>query len=90
MAELQPRRHGALVISPVLPTACLGVGSFGVRQLAAAFLPASLLAGIATESIIARQQAGSSQSGSKLPHSKASLRMPGVKVYGPDFLDGAK
>ena len=37
--------------------------SFGVRQLAAAFLPASLLAGIATESITARQQAGSSQSG---------------------------
>jgi len=29
--------------------------------------------GIATESIIARQQAGSSQSGSKLPHSKAGL-----------------
>jgi hypothetical protein len=46
-----------------------------VRQLAAAFLPASLLAGIAIESIIARQQAGSSQGGSKLPHSKASHRM---------------
>ena len=56
-------------------TARAGAARFGVRQLAAAFLPASLLAGIATESIIARQQAGSSQSGSKLPHSKASLRM---------------
>jgi hypothetical protein len=46
-----------------------------VRQLAAAFLPASLLAGISTGSAIPRQQAGSRQSGSKLPHSKASHRI---------------
>jgi len=46
---------------------------FGVRQLAAAFRPASLLAGISAGGTIPRQQAGSSQSGSKLPHSKASL-----------------
>jgi hypothetical protein len=45
--------------------------SYGVRQLAAAFRPASLLAGISAEGTIPRQQAGSSQSGSKLPHSKA-------------------
>jgi hypothetical protein len=45
--------------------------SFGVRQLAATFLPASLLAGTSSESTIPSQQAGSSQSGSKLPHSKA-------------------
>jgi hypothetical protein len=43
-------------------TACAGAARFGVRQLAAAFLPASWLAGIGTESIIARQQAGTSQS----------------------------
>jgi len=42
-----------------------------VRQLAAAFRPASLLAGTSAEGTIPRQQAGSSQSGSKLPHSKA-------------------
>jgi hypothetical protein len=45
--------------------------SFGVRQPAAAFHPANLLAGISAEGTIPRQQAGSSQSGSKLPHSKA-------------------
>jgi len=50
-------------------------------KLAAAFLPASLLAGIATESLIARQQAGSNQSGSKLPHSKAPLRMHAARPY---------
>jgi hypothetical protein len=44
---------------------------FGVRQLAAAFRPASLLAGISAEGTVPRQQAGSNQSGSKLPHSKA-------------------
>src|SRR5271157_1938787 len=44
--------------------------AFGVRQLAAAFRPASLLAGISAGGIIPCQQAGSSQSGSKLPHSK--------------------
>jgi len=50
----------------------LRVQSFGVRQLAAAFLPASLLAGISPGSDIASQQAGWGKSGSKLPHSKAS------------------
>jgi hypothetical protein len=52
--------------------------SFGVRQLAAAFRPASLLAGISAERTIPRQQAGSSQSGSKLPHSKASHAGPAM------------
>ena len=55
--------------------------SFGVRQLAAAFLSASLLAGISSENNVAEiltertipsQQAGWCESGSKLPHSKAS------------------
>jgi len=44
--------------------------AFGARQLAAAFRPASLLGGISAEGIIPCQQAGSSQSDSKLPHSK--------------------
>ncbi len=55
--------------------------SFGVRQLAAAFLPASLLTGKPSERTIPRQQAGWGQSGSKLPHSKASHRMPAVKRF---------
>jgi hypothetical protein len=46
--------------------------SFGVRLLAAAFLSASLLAGISTPNTYPRQQAGWGKSGSKLPHSKAS------------------
>jgi hypothetical protein len=46
--------------------------SFGVRRLAAAFFLATLLAGISTEGAIPSQQAGRYQSGSKLPHSKAS------------------
>ncbi len=61
-----------------------------MRQLAAAFLPASLLAGLSTTSTTPRsvfdfasasgrsiQQAGWCKSGSKLPHSKASLRQHG-------------
>jgi hypothetical protein len=60
-----------------------------VRQLAAAFLPAGLRAGISPESkmvgvssarTIPSQQAGWRQSGSKLPHSKASLRMPALTL----------
>ena len=58
-------------VGPVPRAACAGMRSFGVRQQAAAFRPASLLAGISAEGTIPRQQAGSSQSGSKLPHSKA-------------------
>jgi len=44
-----------------------------VRQLAAAFLPATLLAGLSSENTIRSQQAGWRQSGSKLPHSKAGF-----------------
>ena len=62
--------------APGVPPAGNTERSFGVRQLAAAFLPASLLAQISTARTIRRQQAGSRQSGSKLPHSKASLRSP--------------
>jgi hypothetical protein len=54
-----------------------------VRQLAVAFCPASLLAGVST--ILSTLHIGFSsqpaswlgESGSKLPHSKASLRAPG-------------
>jgi hypothetical protein len=49
-----------------------GIRSFGVQQLAATLLPDSSLAAISTESAIPGQQAGSNQSGSKLPHSKLS------------------
>src|SRR5271157_3390417 len=62
------------------PRCWRSVRSFGVRQLAAAFLCASLLAGTSTWGAIPRQQAGSRQSGSKLPHSKASLRIPAQGV----------
>jgi hypothetical protein len=41
------------------------------RQQAAALRPESSLAGISAGGTILRQQAGSNQSGSKLPHSKA-------------------
>jgi len=89
-----------------------GARSFGVRQLAAAFLPASWLAafrtraqfpasklagrkaaaccrfpprelarGISNARTIPRQQAGWRQSGSKLPHSKGSLRLPTEKRF---------
>jgi hypothetical protein len=51
-----------------------------VRRLAAAFLPASLLAGTSLERTNPSQQAGWCQSGSKLPHSKASLRMPALTL----------
>ena len=51
-----------------------GAARFRVRQLAAAFPPASLLAGIPRRTFICSQQAGSCQSGSKLPHSKAAHR----------------
>jgi len=78
---LQPALWGLGDLPRTHPTACLGVRSFGVRQLAAAFLPASLLARISTWSTIPCQQAGFSQSGSKLPHSKAPLRMPGGKRF---------
>ncbi len=53
--------------------------SFGVRQLAAAFLPASLLAGFSSATTMSRQQAGSRKSGSKLPQSKAS-RPRGMEI----------
>jgi hypothetical protein len=62
-----------------------------VRQLVAAFLPASLLTETSMGSAIARQQAGSRQSGSKLPHSKALHRMTGVTkscVLAVDMLSG--
>ncbi len=63
------------------------VRSFGVRQLAAAFLPASSLAGISTWRTIHRQQAGWGKSGSELPHSKAShprnTHAAGLKVPTP-------
>ena len=58
---------------------------FGVRQLAAAFQPASLLAGISIASAIRSQQAGWGQSGSKLPHSKEVFspkhRSAGIILY---------
>ena len=57
---------------PTNTTLIQRVRSFGVRQLAAAFLPASLLAGTSSETTIPSQQAGWRQSGSRLPHSKAS------------------
>jgi len=44
----------------------LVMAGFGVRQLAAALSPASLLGVISASG----QQAGRQQSGSKLPHSK--------------------
>jgi hypothetical protein len=59
-------------------TADADVRSFGVRQLATAFLPASLLARIFNSSNDTNQQAGWGKSGSKLPHSKASLRIPAL------------
>ncbi len=68
--EFLPRRV-RLLLCPVARAAWAGARSFGVRQLAAAFRPASSLAGISAEGTIPRQQAGLSQSGSKLPHSKA-------------------
>jgi hypothetical protein len=52
------------------------VRSFGVRQLAAAFIPASLLAGSFNSTTNTRQQAGLGQSGSKLPHSKGRRPIP--------------
>ena len=51
------------------------VRSFGVRQLAAAFARASLLAGIVLPVGNSREQARGEESGSKLPHSKASQRL---------------
>jgi hypothetical protein len=60
-----------------------------VRQLAAAFLPASLLAGVSSERILPSQQAAWGQSGSKLPHSKALLRMPtGERFFATSLPDG--
>jgi len=65
------------------------VRSFGVRQLAAAFSPASLLAGLKFRWLAgaelgtrskSREQARGEESGSKLPHSKASLRMPALTL----------
>ncbi|MGD0227959.1 MAG: hypothetical protein ABSF71_37105 [Terriglobia bacterium] len=73
MTSALPAKRGQ---APGATTACAGAARFGVRQLAAAFLTASLLAGISIESTNASQQAGSSQSGSKLPHSKASRPRP--------------
>ena len=64
--------------APGATIASAATRSFGVRQLVAAFLPASLLAGISTERIIPSQRAGWYKSGSKLPHSKASLRKPAL------------
>jgi len=51
------------------------VRSFGVRQLAAALARASLLAGSDALGCNPRERARGEESGSKLPHSKASLRM---------------
>ena len=50
--------------------------SFGVRQLAAALSPASLLAGDSAHGRDSREQARGEESGSKLPHSKASRLIP--------------
>jgi len=49
--------------------------SFGVRQLAAAFASASLLAVVNS-----RERARGGESGSKLPHSKASPALPTTAV----------
>ena len=59
--------------------AYLRVRSFGVRQLAAALLPASSLAANCARIRNPREQARVEESGSKLPHSKASHRMPPLK-----------
>jgi len=63
----------------VARAAWAGARSFGVRQLAAAFRSASALAGIPAEGTIPRQQAGLSQSGSKLPFSTPRTRSPGFQ-----------
>jgi hypothetical protein len=55
--------------------ACAGAARFGVRQLAAALARASLLAGSDALGCNPRERARGEESGSKLPHSKASLRM---------------
>jgi len=52
--------------------------SFGVRQLAAAFSPARLLAEKCAPRRCAREQARGKESGSELPHSKAAYR--GLKL----------
>ena len=56
--------------------------SFGVRQLAAALARASLLAGICAPGRNPREQARGEESGSKLPHSKASHAQTGCGEYG--------
>jgi hypothetical protein len=45
------------------------------------FPPRELARGISNACTIPRQQAGWRQSGSKLPHSKASLRLPTEKLF---------
>ena len=91
-AGLKKLRKNSLARLPSGTTAYAGVARFGVRQLAAAFRPASLLAGFAPTTIpiilllgsmctVPSQQAGSGESGSKLPHSKASLRLTTGQTY---------
>ena len=78
--------------APAAITVCAGAARFGVRQLAAALCPASLLAGfvpvtipntshLAWRGVLPSKLAGWGESGSKLPHSKASH--PTNSFFGP-------
>jgi hypothetical protein len=55
--------------------------SFGVRLLAAAFAPASLLAGISADVEKPREQVRGEESGSKQPHSKAAHALTSIGVF---------
>jgi len=61
-------------------------GSFGVRQLAAAFPQASLLAALLLELEVGASKLAASESGSLLPHSKAAAA--GIYEYAPGRAQG--
>jgi hypothetical protein len=65
-------------------------GSFGVRQLAAAFLQASLLAARIPELEVAASKLAANGSGSKLPHSKAGSARNPSKDEGAAFTHATK
>jgi hypothetical protein len=70
--DFSPRVRGSFTgCGKTLPS-WNSVRSFGVRQLAAALARASLLAGNCAPGRNFREQARREESGSKLPHSKAS------------------
>jgi len=66
------------------------LGGFGVRQLAAAFLQASLLTAMAPEVDPAASKLAASESGSKLPHSKAGSARDSNEDKGAAFAHDAK